>query len=153
MAGETTLTSIIDAFNDDFSNQRLDAVMEYFSDNAEFRELGGKVAVGKDRVRKSFQRLFDGAYGKVTFIPKNLIVDEEKRQASFVWCCQHELLSKDGLSLVNRILFSILKARHGSEFYWEGVDYFIFDDNYKIVSKQSYGKAGYPKFIRGKFKL
>ncbi|WP_422463526.1 MULTISPECIES: hypothetical protein [unclassified Endozoicomonas] len=31
----------------------------------------------------------------------------------------------------------------------EVMDYFVFDDDLNIVSKQSYGRAAIPKFVRG----
>ncbi|WP_422450267.1 hypothetical protein [Endozoicomonas sp. ALB091] len=31
----------------------------------------------------------------------------------------------------------------------EVMDYFVFDDDLNIVSKQSYGHAAIPKFVRG----
>ena len=147
----TNLEQTINNFNDAFSNQRLEEVMQYFSPQAEFRGLDGKVAKGTENIRKAFQRLFDGAYGQVVFVPKNLIIDEAHREASFVWSCQHKLEHNANLSLANRMLFSVLKLLHGRSFYWEGIDYFIFDENNKIVSKQTYGKSSYPKFIRGVF--
>lgn len=143
-----SLHELIEHFNDDFSNQRLDAVMKYFAPHAEFRNLDGSVAKGVIEIRKAFQRLFDGAYGKVTFVEKNLIIDEAKKEASFVWNCEHYFGGAKPEGLVNGMIFSTMKTVYGRQSYWEGVDYFIFDENNKIVSKQTYGKASYPKLIR-----
>ncbi|KZX76378.1 hypothetical protein A3715_12805 [Oleiphilus sp. HI0009] len=151
MPSTFNLEELIERFNDDFSSQRLDQVMSYFAEQSEFKDLNGKTAKGKNAITKAFQRLFDGAYGKVTFIPKNMIVDQEKRQASFVWACQHEMLSSASLNLPNKFLFKALKMRNGSPFFWHGVDYFIFDEELKIISKQTHGKAAFPQFIKGHF--
>lgn len=147
------LEATIDAFNAGFTARDLNKVMEFFADDCEFRDLNGTVAKGKDQIRKAFQPLFDGAFGRVEFISKNLIIDEEKKEASFVWNCQHILEDSSGLSVKNKVLFSALKLMHGKNCYWEGVDYFIFNKDNKIVSKQSYGKASMPKFIRGLSKV
>ena len=143
------LETVLESFNDAFSNQRLDEVMCFFASHAKFRGFDGKVSHGESDIRKAFQRLFDGAYGDVVFIPRNLLIDEDKNEASFVWDCQHKLNELPKTGLINKLLFKCLRLIYGREFYWEGIDYFIFDDNYKIVSKQSYGKASLPKFIRG----
>jgi len=149
MSSTFNLEELIERFNDDFSSQRLDQVMSYFAEQSEFKDLNGKTAKGKNAIKKAFQRLFDGAYGEVTFIPKNMIVDQEKRQASFVWTCQHEMLSSTSLNLPNKFLFKALQMRNGSSFFWHGVDYFIFDEELKIISKQTYGKAAFAQFIKG----
>jgi len=146
---QRTLEQTINEFNADFSNQKLDEVMRYFSSDATFRGLDGKVAHGESNIRKAFKRLFDGAYGDVVFMPKNLVIDEDKNEASFVWDCQHKLNTKPKSGMINKLLFSLMKIMYGNSFYWEGIDYFIFDENHKIVSKQSYGKSTLPKFIRG----
>lgn len=140
------LHALIARFNDDFSNQRLDAVMEYFSPNAEFRNVDGRVAKGVDNIRKAFKPLFDGVYGQVTFVEKHVIVDEDKKQASFVWNCVHDLSGQKPSGLINALTFSAMRARLGVKAYWEGIDYFIFDDDNKIISKQTYGKSVMPKF-------
>ncbi|MFC3151767.1 nuclear transport factor 2 family protein [Litoribrevibacter euphylliae] len=143
--------SVLEAFSNDFSNQRLDSVIEYFSDHAEYRELGGKVIVGKANIRQALRRVFEGAYGKLTFIPKHILINEDDREVCFVWMCQHNLIDKPGLSRTNKLIFTLLKLWYGKRFHWEGVDYFIFDDQGKIVSKQTYGKSQMPRFISGVF--
>lgn len=140
------LKELIARFNDDFSNQRLDAVMEYFARTAEFRNVDGRVAKGVEDIRKAFKPLFDGVYGKVTFVEKHVIVDENKKQASFVWNCEHDLSGQKPSGLKKALTFSAMKARLGNKAYWEGIDYFIFDENNKITSKQTYGKSVLPKF-------
>ena len=54
MTSHTSLEDLIERFNDDFSNQRLDAVMEYFAEHAEFRDLNGTVAKGKKKISLTF---------------------------------------------------------------------------------------------------
>lgn len=153
MSNEQNLAQLIEQFNEHFSNQQLDEVMNFFAEDCEFRELSGKVAKGKAAIRKAFKPLFAGTFGKAEFIAKNLIIDEAKREATFVWSCQHDLREKpEGLSKLASAVFSALRLSKGPVCYWEGIDYFIFDADYKIVSKQSYGKAATPKFIKGEYR-
>lgn len=152
MSEETTLNlkTILDNFSNDFTHRRLDSVVEYFAEHAEYRELGGNIIVGKKNIRQALQRLFDGAYGNLNFESKHLMIDAENRAVCFVWNCQHSLLGSQGLDFINKIIYWGLRLWYGQQFYWEGVDYFIFDHKGKIISKQTYGKAILPKFIRGK---
>ena len=147
-----SLTDTLDQFNQCFTNHDLDGVMTYFADDSEYRELGGHVAKGKKAIRRSFQRAFDGAYGRMKFIGKHMIVDEEKKEASFVWACQHSFDDSIAPKGINKLLAKALKLRYGSQTYWDGIDYFIFDKNNKIVSKQSYGNTSMPKFIKGRYR-
>lgn len=143
------LESVIESFNEAFSNQRLDEVMSYFAEDSEFRELEGKVAKGKDQIRKTIRHIFSGALGNMTFHGRHLIIDEDKKEASFAWHCQHEMLITPSMSLSSKISAWVLRLMFGKVYHWEGVDYFVFDENNQILSKQSYGKARVPKFKRG----
>lgn len=149
MPTEPSLSDILIAFNEAFSRQQLDIVMSYFAENAEYRELGGKIARGKPAIRQSFQRAFAGAYGQMIFIPQHTAIDEKRREASFTWLCEHRLINSAGLNLSDKLRFAMLKALYGKCCHWEGIDYFIFDKQLKITSKQSYGKSSTPKFRRG----
>ena len=143
------IRSVLHTFNEAFSNQRLDEVMEYFADNSEFREMNGHTARGKDKVRKAINTVFSGTYGKLTFTEKAMLVDEQNNTASFAWYCQHDMLPVEGMTFAQKCIAAFIKLRFGKSFHWEGMDYFVFNDDLKIVSKQSYGRAAIPKFIRG----
>ncbi|WP_257266413.1 nuclear transport factor 2 family protein [Endozoicomonas sp. ONNA2] len=143
------IRSVLHTFNDAFSNQRLDEVMNYFADECEFREMNGHNARGKQKVRKAINFAFSGMYGKLTFIEKSMLIDEQKKTASFAWYCQHDMLPVEGMSFMKKLIAAMIKLRFGQSFHWEGMDYFVFDDELKIISKQSYGRAAIPKFVRG----
>ncbi|WP_448216994.1 nuclear transport factor 2 family protein [Endozoicomonas sp. 2B-B] len=143
------IRSLLNTFNDAFSNQCLDRVMEHFADECEFREMNGHTARGKHKVRNAIKSVFSGMYGKLTFIEKSMLVDEDNKTASFGWYCQHDMLPVAGMSFSQKVIASLIKLRFGKSFHWEGMDYFVFDDELKIVSKQSYGRAAIPKFICG----
>lgn len=145
----TKLIETLEAFNDDFSNQRLEQVLDYFSEDCEWQELNGKIARGKPQLKKALQRTFFGPFGQMTFIGTHMVVDEEKAEASFVWRCQHTINETTSLSGINRVVNSIIKVFWGKEFYWQGADYFLFNKDGKITSKQTYAKTSMPKFIRG----
>ena len=144
-----SLKTVIADFNDAFSNQRLDDVMSFFAEDAEFRELNGHVAQNKDEIRQAVAKIFSGAYGKMTFIERNLIIDEERKEACFSWYCQHDMQPASNMTLGSKMTAGLLKLLYGSVFHWEGMDYFVFDNDLKIVSKQSYGKASMIAFVKG----
>lgn len=145
----SNLSEVLEAFNDAFSNQRQQEVMAFFADNCEFRELNGHVAQGKPAVEAAIAKIFSGAYGKMTFIKTAMLVDEAKKEVCFSWRCQHEMLPVAHLGWLDKLTAGVLKLLYGKVFHWEGMDYFIFNDDLKIVSKQTYGKASMAKFVRG----
>lgn len=149
MIEQSQLIALIEEFNDHFSNQQLDSAMAFFAEDSEFRDLDGSVAKGTTEIRAAFKPLFEGAFGKVAFMPKKLIVDAAKGEACFAWCCEHDLAQGAPKGLVKRVIFAILKLCYGSRFHWEGMDYLVFNEQGKIVSKRLYGKARYPQFIKG----
>ncbi|WP_419812705.1 nuclear transport factor 2 family protein [Bacterioplanoides sp.] len=144
-----TMRGVLEAFNEAFSNQRLDDVMGFFADDCEFREMNGHTAKGKAQVRDAIQTIFSGAYGKLSFFENRMIIDEEKKEVCFSWNCQHDMIPSADMSLKDKITAAFIKLVYGQTFYWQGVDYFIFDDDLNITSKQSYGRAAMPKFVRG----
>lgn len=145
----TDLSNILEDFNDAFSNQRLDDVMQFFADDCEFREMNGNTAKNKPQVRIAIEAIFSGAYGTLTFHKKSMVVDEQNKVVAFAWNCQHDIVPVANMSFVSKLTASVIKLIYGKTFYWEGVDYFIFDEQLKIVSKQTYGRAPLPKFVRG----
>ena len=78
-----------------------------------------------------------------------MVIDETNKAVCFSWRCQHDMLPVKGLGLMDKLTAVCLKLIYGKTFHWEGMDYFIFNDELKITSKQTYGKATMAKFLRG----
>lgn len=144
------LETTIEEFNYAFSNQQIDKVMTFFAENAEFREMNGHNAKGKAALKLAIEKIFSGEYGKLTFSGKSVIIDNNKRAAFFAWYCQHDFTQKPNTGLRGRFMHYFMKLIYGKYTYWEGVDYFEFDKNNLITSKQTFGRASMPKLIKGR---
>ena len=149
MNNDNSLQNLITNFNEAFSNQRLDEVMSYFADECEFNDFTGRSIRGKRRIRKIFALGFDGALGRMVFHEKSMMVDEKNREVSFMWTCEHLLDGSASPAGIAKVSHVFLRLILGKKFSWDGIDHFKFDENYKIVSKKTYGKFFLPTVKRG----
>lgn len=145
----TPLKSTISAFNKAFSSQQLEQVMEFFADDCEFRDPYGQINSGKAEVRDAIEKLFSGAFGQMTFIETGMVVDESENTACLFWDCEHQMGVQPTNNLKDKLTAMAVSAMNGKCFYWQGMDYFTFDENLKLTSKQTYSKSTLPKFVRG----
>lgn len=128
------------AFTEAFNRCDLDAVMEAFADDAEYRPGDGKVHRGQAAIRAAFAPQFGGAFGAMRFDLEDQLVDEGTRKAALRWVCRHDLGGAHGKK-VPVLLRLAVRLRHGARVGWEGVDVFHFDEAGQITRKLTY--AGY----------
>lgn len=98
----------------------LEAVMDFFSDDAVYEDIYGGRHVGVAEIRAAFLPLFDGSFGKVEYVGEDLFVDGDAGKVMVSWRCNLQL--------------------NGEPFYLRGLDLLHFRDG-KLVAKLAYGKA------------
>ena len=113
------------AFVEAFNRRDLDAVMDFFAENAVYDELTGKRHTGKAAVREAFVPQFRGDYGPIVFDEEDLFVDQDSGKALVSWVCR-------------------LEGKPGG---WRGLDVLCFEDGL-VVEKRTYTKADVPKMER-----
>ena len=112
-------------FVDAFNREDLDAVMEFFADDAIYDEFNGRRNVGKDAIRAAFKPQFSGAFGAMRFLDEDLFADAESGKVMASWRCA--------------------LAIKGEPTSWRGLDLLHFADG-KITAKLTYAKAKAPLF-------
>ena len=117
---EKELNAICLKFLDAFNKNDIDLVMSFFTEDAVYEEFHGKKNLGKSEIRKSFEKLFSGQFGKVRF-------DEDD---TFISSSQNKVMSSWTLHL------QISKAHKTMR----GLDLLHFDGNL-INFKGTYAKA------------
>ena len=110
-------------FLDAFNRNDLDDVMSFFSDDAVYEELNGKINDGKDTVREAFAPQFEGKFGKMEFIEDDTFIDADAGKIMSGWDLHME---KDGAPVVLK-----------------GLDLLYFEGD-KIVRKQTFVKRKDP---------
>lgn len=138
-----TIAETVDRFVDGFNEQDLDRVMAFFADDAEYAPGDGKTHRGPAQIRKSFEALFAGTFGRVEFDEHDRLVDEPNRRAAIRWTCRHHLSRKDATAM-NPVLRWVASVRYGRQAAWEGTDIFHFDDHGRIVGKYTYAGFRFP---------
>jgi uncharacterized protein (TIGR02246 family) len=142
-----SLADVLDAFNAAFNRNDLDAVMEYFADDAEYLPGDGTRHVGRAAIRAAFAPQFAGAFGAMRFDTEDRFIDEGSRKATLRWICRHDLAATPA-PREGRWLRRLIRARHGSRVGWRGVDVFHFDAAGKITGKYTYANYDRPKLSR-----
>ena len=106
-------------FLDAFNRNDLDDVMSFFTDDAVYEELHGKINDGKDAIREAFVPQFEGKFGKMDFIEDDTFIDADAGKIMSGWDLHME---KDGAPVVVK-----------------GLDLLQFEGD-KIVRKQTFVK-------------
>jgi uncharacterized protein (TIGR02246 family) len=112
-------------FVDAFNRNDLDAVMEFFADDAIYDEFNGRRNVGKAAIRAAFTPQFTGAFGRMRFIDDDLFADAAAGKVMASWRCTLTI--------------------KGEATAWSGLDLIHFAAG-KIVQKLTYAKAASPLF-------
>lgn len=120
------LRTLADAFLDAFNRNDLDAVMAFFTDDAVYKELQGRVSEGKDAIRKAFAPQFEGAFGRMEFVEDDTFIDANAGKIMSSWDLHLDL---DG---ERKVLC--------------GLDLLEFRGE-KIVCKQTYVKSKAPLYV------
>lgn len=87
------------AFLDAFNRYDLDGVMSYFSADAVYEELTGRVNHGLEAIRKAFAPQFEGKFGPIQFIEDDTFIDASSGKIMSSW---DMTIDKDGEPLVMR---------------------------------------------------
>lgn len=142
-AGSKPIAEIIKEFVAGFNTNSLDDVMAYFADDAVYEPGNGDIHRGRDAIRNAFVPQFSNAYGTMTFIVSDQVIDERARKATIRWLCQHDMATVR--PMLKRWLFGALYGRRAG---WYGTDTFHFDERGKITGKFSYANYGSRPQIR-----
>ena len=113
------------AFLDAFNRYDLDGVMAYFTDDAVYEELTGRVSRGREAIRKAFAPQFEGKFGPIQFIEDDTFIDAGSGKVMSSW---DMTIEKDGEKRIMR-----------------GLDLLHFVGD-KIVLKQTYVKTKSPHY-------
>ena len=119
------LHSLSVAFLDAFNRYDLDAVMSYFTDDAVYEELTGRVNRGREAIRKAFAPQFEGKFGPIQFLEDDTFIDAGSGKIMSSW---DMTIEKDGVPQIMR-----------------GLDLLHFVGD-KIVLKQTYVKTKAPHY-------
>ena len=131
------IADVLERFVAGFNTNALDDVMTFFADDAVYLPGDGSEHRGRAAIRNAFGPQFSRAFGAMTFLVDDRVVDEGARKAAIRWVCKHDF--DRTRSAVMRWL---LKARYGKRAGWYGTDIFHFDEQGKIVGKFSYANYG-----------
>ena len=110
-------------FLDAFNRNDLDDVMSFFTDDATYEELHGKINNGKDAIRAAFVPQFEGKFGKMEFKEDDTFIDPDAGKIMSGWDLHME---KDGAPVV-----------------LEGLDLLYFEGD-KIIRKRTFVKRKDP---------
>jgi SnoaL-like domain len=142
-AGSKPIAEVLREFVAGFNTNSLDDVMAYFADDAVYEPGNGDIHRGRDAIRKAFLPQFSNAFGTMTFVVSDQVIDERARKATIRWLCQHDLST--ARPAIKRWLFRALYGRRAG---WYGTDTFHFDERGKITGKFSYANYGKTPQIR-----
>lgn len=107
-------------FLDAFNRNDLDAVMTFFSDDAQYEELNGRSSRGRAAIRTAFEPQFAGKFGRMQFDEDDTFIDADRGKVMSSW--------------------DLRIAKDAGEVLLQGLDLLHFADRL-IVRKQTYCKA------------
>jgi ketosteroid isomerase-like protein len=122
-AGTSDLHRLVLDFTEAFNRDDLEAVMDYFAEDAFYDEFHGARSQGKAAIRAVFEPQFAGAYGVIRFHTEDVFAEAETGKAMVRWLCVVE--------------------KGGKRRAWRGLDLLRFRDG-KLVEKETYAKAPVP---------
>jgi uncharacterized protein (TIGR02246 family) len=142
-----SIGAVLDRFVAGFNDSDLDAVMAAFAEDAVYSPGDGKEHRGKAAIREAFRPQFEGAYGEMTFVVNDRLVDETGRKAAIRWVCHHDIGRAKGnrIPLLQRWLYRLI---YGARFGWYGLDVFHFDERGQIAGKFTYAHYHRPQIRR-----
>src|SRR5215831_2489288 len=108
-AGPVRIAKILEVFVDGFNTNSLDEVMTFFADDAVYQPGDGRTHRGRVAIREAFRPQFENAFGTMTFVVSDQVIDEGARKASIRWVCKHDFATMT--SLPQRWLFKALYGR------------------------------------------
>ena len=79
------LNQITLKFLNAFNQGDVDAIMSFFSADAVYEELHGKKNEGTEAIRKSFEKLFSGKFGKIQFDENDTFIDPSENKVMSSW--------------------------------------------------------------------
>lgn len=85
------LIELTNQFVDAFNRCDLDGVMAFFTDDAVYEDLATVSYQGETEIRAALLPYFDGTFGRVEFIPEDLVVDADGAKVMTSWCCNMQL--------------------------------------------------------------
>ncbi|MGR8947920.1 MAG: YybH family protein [Gammaproteobacteria bacterium] len=109
-----------------FNNADVDGIMRFFTEDAVYGEVHGKIRSDPEAIRKSFENLFNGQFGDVRFEPVDTFIDTACDSVMSSWNLH---LTLDGAQVA-----------------LEGLDLLYFRGD-KIYKKLTYGKAKVPLYL------
>ncbi|MBX9606791.1 MAG: nuclear transport factor 2 family protein [Gammaproteobacteria bacterium] len=114
------------AFLEAFNRYDLDGVMAYFTDDAVYEELTGRVSAGREAIRKALAPQFEGRFGPIQFIEDDTFIDAAAGKVMSSWGMT---IDKDGQPLI-----------------MQGLDLLHFVGD-KVVRKQTFVKSRSPHYL------
>ena len=94
IADQQQTRSILDGFEERFKENDIDGFIDYFAEDAVYVEYNGRVNKGKNEIRKAFEPLFRGDFGKISFEDEDYFENEEGNKVTITWWCVHEFNGK-----------------------------------------------------------
>jgi uncharacterized protein (TIGR02246 family) len=79
------LKQLGDEFLGVFNRADVDGIMSFFTDDAVYEELHGKMTEGKAAIRKSFEGLFSGRFGTIRFDEDDTFIDADAGKIMSSW--------------------------------------------------------------------
>jgi len=141
---ETLVTRFCEAFNRD----DLNAVMEYFAEDALYETFEGQRCHGKAAIRAAFEPQFRGDFGQIRFLTEDLVLDEAAGKAVLTWRCQHEISRVRGLPGLSGLRQALYRGLYGRQFGWYGLDVLHFSGGL-LRQKRTYAQSKLPLVRRG----
>jgi uncharacterized protein (TIGR02246 family) len=132
-----SIAEVLRQFVDGFNTNSLDEVMTFFAEDAVYEPGDGRTHRGRAAIREAFRPQFENAFGTMTFVVNDQVIDERARKASIRWVCKHDLTT-----MKPSLQGFLLKALFGRRAGWLGTDTFHFDERGKIIGKFSYANYG-----------
>jgi uncharacterized protein (TIGR02246 family) len=79
------LKQLGDEFLGVFNSADVDGIMSFFTEDAVYEELHGKINEGKAAIRKSFETLFSGRFGTIRFDEDDTFIDADANKVMSSW--------------------------------------------------------------------
>jgi len=79
------LKQLADEFLGAFNSADVDGIMSFFTEDAVYEELHGKINEGKPAIRKSFETLFSGRFGTIRFDEDDTFIDADANKVMSSW--------------------------------------------------------------------
>jgi uncharacterized protein (TIGR02246 family) len=136
------IAATLEAFTAAFNQRDLDAAIAAFAEDGEYHPGDGKEHRGRAAIRAALAPQFTGAFGAMRFDLIDQFVDEPARKATQRWICRHDLAGAHGARMALALRW-LIRARHGAQVGWHGVDVFHFNAAGEITGKYTY--AGYTR--------